>query len=83
MAKGAGELSYWSAVAREYSAELRQGQYTIEERTKKRLVDGYLRILENQSPTALRVVDKAPLNSDYLDIIHSIFPPRPLHLYAP
>ncbi len=43
-------------------------------KTMKRLADGYLRILENVSPTALRVVDKAPLNSDHLDIIHTLFP---------
>jgi Flp pilus assembly protein TadD len=74
MAKGAGELEYWSTVVREHGAELRQGRNSIDERTKKRLAEGYLRILENVSPTALRVVDKAPLNSDNLDIIHSIFP---------
>jgi hypothetical protein len=74
MAKGAGELAYWSAVAREHGAKLRQGQNPIDERTKNRLAEDYLNALERVSPTALRVVDKAPLNSDHLDVIHSIFP---------
>jgi tetratricopeptide (TPR) repeat protein len=74
MAKGAGELEYWGTVVREHGAEIRQGQDAIDEQAKKRLAETYLRTLDNVSPTALRVVDKAPLNSDYLDVIHSIFP---------
>jgi tetratricopeptide (TPR) repeat protein len=74
MAKGAGELEYWNTVVREHGAEMRQGQNLIDERAKQRLAESYLRTLEKVSPTALRVVDKAPLNSDYLDVIHSIFP---------
>jgi tetratricopeptide (TPR) repeat protein len=74
MARGAGELDYWSTVVREHGAEIRQGQNPIDERTKKRLADNYLRILDSVSPTALRVVDKAPLNSDHLDVILSVFP---------
>jgi tetratricopeptide (TPR) repeat protein len=74
MAKGAGELQYWNAVVGKNRATLRQGQDPIDERTKNRLAEGYLHTLESVSATALRVVDKAPLNSDHLDIIHSIFP---------
>jgi tetratricopeptide (TPR) repeat protein len=74
MAKGAGELEYWNTAVREHGAEMRQGQNLIEERAKQRLAEGYLRTLEKVSPTALRVIDKAPLNSDHLDIIHSTFP---------
>jgi hypothetical protein len=72
MAKGAGELEYWHRVAREHGTEIRQN--AMDERTKKQLGESYLRILDNVSPTALRVVDKAPLNSDHLGVIHSIFP---------
>jgi tetratricopeptide (TPR) repeat protein len=72
MAKGAGELEYWNRVVREHGAGIRQN--AIDERAKKQLGESYLRILENVSPTALRVVDKAPLNSGHLDVIHSIFP---------
>jgi tetratricopeptide (TPR) repeat protein len=72
MAKGAGELEYWHRVARSRGAEIQQN--AIDEGTKKQLGEGYLRILDNVSPTALRVVDKAPLNSDHIGLIHSIFP---------
>ena len=74
MAKGAGELEYWSNVVREHAAAMGRGQDSLDEPAKKRVADGYLRTLANVSPTALRVVDKAPRNSDYLGIIHSIFP---------
>jgi tetratricopeptide (TPR) repeat protein len=74
MAKGAGELDYWSYVFHEHGATMLHGQNPLDEPAKKRVAEGYLRILENESSTALRVVDKAPLNSDYLGIIHSIFP---------
>jgi tetratricopeptide (TPR) repeat protein len=72
MAKGAGELEYWSTVVREHGAGIRQN--AIDELAKRQLGESYLRILDNVSPTASRVVDKAPLNSDNLDVIHSIFP---------
>jgi tetratricopeptide (TPR) repeat protein len=74
MAKGAGELEYWNRVMREHGAEMRRGPNLRDERTTQRLAQDYLRTLEKVSPTALRVVDKAPLNSDHLDVIHSIFP---------
>jgi tetratricopeptide (TPR) repeat protein len=74
MAKGAGELDYWSNVVHEHGAAILHGQNPLDEPAKKRVAEGYLRILENESSTALRVVDKAPRNSDYLGIIHSIFP---------
>jgi tetratricopeptide (TPR) repeat protein len=74
MAKGAGELDYWNTVVLEHGAEVLQGQNAIDERAKQQLAEGYLRTLENVSATALRVVDKAPLNSDHLGVIHSIFP---------
>jgi tetratricopeptide (TPR) repeat protein len=74
MAKGAGELEYWRTVVREHEAAIRHGLNPIDEPVKKRIVEAYLRILESVSADAHRVVDKAPLNSDYLGIIHSIFP---------
>jgi len=74
MAQGAGELDYWASVVHERRAAILQGQYALDEPAKKQLADGYLRTLEKVSSTALRVADKAPLNSDYVGIIHSIFP---------
>jgi hypothetical protein len=38
------------------------------------LAKEYLQVLEAKSGEALRVVDKAPVNSDYLGVIHSVFP---------
>lgn len=34
----------------------------------------YLRVLEGRAGDALRIVDKSPINSDYLRLIHSVFP---------
>jgi tetratricopeptide (TPR) repeat protein len=74
MAKGAGELEYWSTVMRDHEAAILQGRFLIDEPAKKVVAETYLRALESVSGTALRVVDKAPVNSDHLGIIHSIFP---------
>jgi tetratricopeptide (TPR) repeat protein len=74
MAKGAGELEYWSTVMRDHEAAILQGGFSIDEPAKKIVAETYLRTLERVSGTALRVVDKAPVNSDHLGIIHSIFP---------
>ena len=71
---GAGELEYWRTVMREHGAALEHGLNPFNESVKRRVADGYLRTLEKISSTAARVTDKAPLNSDYLGIIHSIFP---------
>jgi hypothetical protein len=38
------------------------------------LAAGYLRALRARCPDAQRVVDKTPFNSDYLGIIHAVFP---------
>jgi len=74
MAKGAGELEYWSTVMRDHEAAILQGSFSVDEPAKKVVAEAYLRTLESVSGTALRVVDKAPVNSDHLGTIHSIFP---------
>jgi hypothetical protein len=38
------------------------------------VAEEYLRILEGLSANASRVVDKAPVNSDFLGLIYSVFP---------
>jgi hypothetical protein len=40
----------------------------------RKLAAGYLRVLAGHSKDAARVVDKAPLNADYLGVIHRVFP---------
>jgi len=71
-ANGAGELEFWSDAVREHGAAIRQGQ--LGEATKQKLAEAYLRVIESRSGNATRIVDKAPVNSDYLGLIHSVFP---------
>lgn len=71
-AMGAGELAFWSDAVRTHAAAIRHGG--LGEPIRRKLADSYLRTLENHSSDALRVVDKAPVNSDHLGLIHSIFP---------
>jgi tetratricopeptide (TPR) repeat protein len=71
-AKGAGELGFWSDAAHKYETVVRQEP--LDEPTRKKLAEVYLRALATHSVDALRIVDKAPVNSDYLGIIHSVFP---------
>jgi hypothetical protein len=46
----------------------------VAEPLRKTLADAYLRVLERHSADAPRIVDKAPVNSDHLGVIHSVFP---------
>jgi tetratricopeptide (TPR) repeat protein len=70
-AHGAGELPYWEPLIGE-EAGITQGILSLPTRVKA--AEAYLRILESRSADALRVVDKAPVNSDFLGIIYSVFP---------
>jgi tetratricopeptide (TPR) repeat protein len=72
LAKGAGELDFWSTAAQENEGSIRAAP--LSESTRLRLAETYLRVLESSSADAFRVIDKAPVNSDYLGIIHSVFP---------
>lgn len=71
-AEGAGELEFWSRAAHEHEAAIKAGP--LDESTRNRLAEAYLRVLGTKSGEAIRVVDKAPVNSDYLGVIHSVFP---------
>jgi len=71
-AKGAGELNFWTIAVHKHESALRQG--LLAEPLRKKLALEYLRVLVGHSRDALRVVDKAPVNSDYLGLIHSVFP---------
>jgi tetratricopeptide (TPR) repeat protein len=71
-AKGAGELAFWFEATREHETEVRKG--LTDESLVKTLRDSYLRTLGPYAKGALRVVDKAPLNSDHLGAIHKVFP---------
>ena len=70
--RGAGELPFWSDAVRQHATAMRQG--SLGEPLRKKLAKEYLRILTGHSVDASRIVDKAPVNSDYLGVIHSILP---------
>lgn len=70
-AYGAGELPFWESLIANGEG-ITQGIMSGEIRHKA--AEGYLRVLEGRSRTALRVLDKAPVNSDSLGIIYSVFP---------
>ncbi|HXY95483.1 MAG TPA: sulfotransferase [Steroidobacteraceae bacterium] len=65
---GAGELDFWQLAARGHHQEV------LDEALRRRLAEDYLKVLTAQSADARRVVDKAPVNTDYLGLIHSVFP---------
>jgi tetratricopeptide (TPR) repeat protein len=71
-AKGAGELGFIDDAMIAPGSELRRG--ILSESTKKHFADAYLRSLEARAGEALRIVDKNPVNSDYLGAIYSTFP---------
>jgi tetratricopeptide (TPR) repeat protein len=71
-ATGAGELAFWNEVVHKHDALIRQE--LLGEPLRKELAEGYLRTLARHSGGALRVIDKAPINSDFLGVIHSVFP---------
>jgi hypothetical protein len=71
-AKGAGELAFWSHAMHDHEAAIKEGP--LGESTRSKLAEAYLRVLGANSEESLRVVDKAPINSDYLGVIHSVFP---------
>jgi tetratricopeptide (TPR) repeat protein len=71
-AVGAGELNFWTAAMQRHEATLRRNP--PDESLKTKLSAAYLNVLAGHSRDALRVVDKAPINADYLGLIHSVFP---------
>jgi tetratricopeptide (TPR) repeat protein len=71
-AKGAGELTFWRGVLHQHETAIRQG--LLAEPLRRKLAAEYLRVLAGHSRDALRVVNKQPLNSDYLGLIHSALP---------
>jgi tetratricopeptide (TPR) repeat protein len=71
-AKAAGELEFWGFTVRKHAIHVQH--QPPDEATCKRLAEKYLRVLKGHSTHAERIVDKSPFNSDYLGIIHSVFP---------
>jgi tetratricopeptide (TPR) repeat protein len=71
-AKGAGELEFWNAALRHHAAALRREP--LKATTRRKLAAAYLSTLASHATDARRVVDKSTLNSDYLGILHGVFP---------
>ena len=70
-AYGAGELHFWADLI---AKETGPTQGILSETARLKVAEEYLRILEGLSANASRVVDKAPVNSDFLGLIYSVFP---------
>ena len=70
-AHGAGELPFWETLVVN-DKRIRQG--ILDEPTRIKTAESYLRLLDSFSADALRVVDKTPINCDFLGLIYSIFP---------
>ena len=68
---GAGELHFWATLI-DKDKSLWQG--VLSEAARPKVAEDYLRILDGLSVNASRVVDKAPVNSDFLGLIYSVFP---------
>jgi len=71
-ATGAGEVEFWTPIIFKQSSSLLHEP--PDEPTRRKLAEGYLRVLTANSGNASHVVDKSPFNSEYLGIIHSVFP---------
>ena len=71
-AHGAGELDYWARAVHKDQAALRSD--LVDQALARKLVTGYLRELSVHWRDGQRVVDKTPVNADYLGLIHTLFP---------
>jgi tetratricopeptide (TPR) repeat protein len=71
-AHGAGELEFWTGVVHKREQAVRSAMPG--EAARHRLAREYLRVLDEHAPRASRIVDKAPMNADYLGLIHAVFP---------
>jgi tetratricopeptide (TPR) repeat protein len=69
---GAGEMDFWNAFVRTHESEVRGG--LLDPATRNKLGEDYLHSLENRGGEGSRVIDKTPVNSDYIGIIFSVFP---------
>jgi tetratricopeptide (TPR) repeat protein len=70
-AHGAGELPFWETLVVK-EKDLRRE--ILSEPARVKVAGSCLRVLEGHSQVAQRVIDKAPINSDFLGIICSVFP---------
>jgi tetratricopeptide (TPR) repeat protein len=69
---GAGEMDFWNNLARTRESEVLKG--LLDPATRSKLAQDYLRLLKIRGGDGSRVIDKTPVNSDYLGLIYSVFP---------
>jgi len=69
---GAGELTIWNIASATYQSTAPRGEVIASILSK--LSTDYLRLLEEFSADALRVVDKMPTNFMFLGLIHAALP---------
>lgn len=69
---GAGEMDFWNALLRTRESVFRKG--LLDEAARGKLAEDYLKLLATRAGDQLRVIDKTPVNSDYIGIIYSVFP---------
>jgi tetratricopeptide (TPR) repeat protein len=67
-----GELGFWAEAVDKQQSQIRHE--LLGEAARKKLAGSYLRTLDARAPAATRVVDKTTVNSDYLGLLHSVFP---------
>jgi len=71
-ARGAGELEFWAPAVEKHERVVRS--QLPDEPLRHKLAEAYLAELSRHASGARHVVDKTPFNSDYLGLIHSVFP---------
>ncbi len=72
LASGAGEMGFINDKMLAPDSEMRQG--LLGEAKMRTLAETYLRVLQERAGDSSRIVDKLPMNADYLGVIYSIFP---------
>jgi Flp pilus assembly protein TadD len=65
-------LDYWQQVARGEDNRVRHK--VLSENARKKLASEYVAAIKRLSPNANAVVDAAPVNADYVGLIHSVIP---------
>ncbi|HEY1891665.1 MAG TPA: sulfotransferase [Steroidobacteraceae bacterium] len=70
-ALGAGELDFWNVAARKQHEGTAKG---LDEPLARKLGESYLKVLEQHSSSAVRIVDKSTFNTDHLGLIHQVLP---------
>jgi hypothetical protein len=64
-------LDFWAALI---TKDARLQQDVLGESARPKVAEEYLGILDRLSANASRVIDKTPVNSDFLGLIYSVFP---------